>query len=65
MKRLPDISKVDMSGSLTEGEQHMIRSLAWLRFHPLTQDLVLRRSNDDARWLLCEPPSAFDPRLGY
>lgn len=52
-RRLPDLSKTDLAGKLSEAELHMIRSLAWLRFHPLTQDMVLRQSNDDTRWLLC------------
>ncbi|PVG02472.1 hypothetical protein CPB86DRAFT_697475 [Serendipita vermifera] len=51
--RLPSLLKTNTEEKLTNGELHMIRSLGWLRYHPSTQDLVLRQSNDDTRWLLC------------
>ena len=50
---MPTLPRFDADEPLTEGEQHVVRSLSWLRFHPDTKDLVLKQSNDDTRWLLC------------
>ncbi|CAG7850613.1 SubName: Full=Related to nucleoporin {ECO:0000313/EMBL:CCA72167.1} [Serendipita indica DSM 11827] len=50
---LPTLPEFGGDEPLTEGEQHIIRSLGWLRFHPVTKDLILKQSNEDTRWLLC------------
>ncbi|KAG8811348.1 Nucleoporin nup84, partial [Serendipita sp. 399] len=51
--KTPNLSQPGGKLSLTEAEEHVIRSIAWLRFHPSTFDLVIPRSNEDIRWLLC------------
>ncbi|KAG8826499.1 Nucleoporin nup84 [Serendipita sp. 401] len=51
--KLPDLSQVESKQSLTDAEKHIVRSIAWLRFHASTHALIIPRSNEAIRWLLC------------